>query len=1091
MRLTRIRGLLAMLLHGAAALAAGEPLPFAAPQAFALQPGEEREFAVPAPDGFRGLRIVAVEHDIDLTLRWQFADRTLASDDGDFLRTGEHLLAASVEPGQGGVLRVRSTRLGSRGGRFALQAQWLDLTDEPTALGYSADLLETEIAQRIGDRERSGRPDSVDAARQLQGLRRKLGDQAGEIRALFMLDALMRRQGRRVELIALHESSLSWLRRSGNPVAIAAAYNNIGMSHWRRGDGRRAEAPLRQALAAFDGETGSLFRAIVDSNLCLVVASRRGVDASLKCSLRNLQLSVATGDYARIAVAWNNLAGAYSLAGRSEQAAQGYLKAMEFGERSEGRAVADPQMNLGLERVAQGRYEEARELYARAEAIYRREDNQRNLALVLRHRGKLDLMLGNAAEGERSLREALAAQRRVGSSEDVVRTLMLLGELDRQRSGTVVPAAYAEAVALAEVDADPQTLAAALLRYVPALADAGQFEAAQTRLARAQELADSLGNDYLRCKVLLQRARVLLARQQAAEALKHVRQALRMARAQVLAVDLAEIHAVEAQALTALRRPREAAEAYARGIDRIERARVGILDAEARARFVATRRDLYEGQAVVLAEDALARDDEALRRESLVVVAEQRSRSLLEEIESGAVAAAPTSAEYRQLATRELDLASARWLARERGVEPVAIERMDEELRGVSSKLAALERSGRAATPQSREMAAIVESIARETAIVHYLVAAEHSYAWVAAGADTRLVRLPGRVALERLVAAARTAVAGVDGASGEYALAELCRAVWAPLRASLRAGPVLVIPDGPLYAVPWPALACGGDAVAGAGFSLLDDVEIELSPSLRVVDEIRRRRERRSAAAADSPLRVLAVVDPVYARDDARLDAAARAAAVPSSALPTLSRLVGSAREAATLRSQVAGGEVTVLEGLQATRDAFVALPLDRYRLIHLGMHGFMGTASLADSGIAFSLLDAAGRSVPGFLNARSIARLDLDADLVVLAACESAAGAAVSGEGVLGTHYAFLAAGADQVIAAVAPVPDAATSRLMEALYRQFVREHVGAARALRMAQREIRRHPQTRDPRHWAGFVVYGYGASTGTTLAGWEK
>lgn len=226
-------------------------------------------------------------------------------------------------------------------------------------------------------------------------------------------------------------------------------------------------------------------------------------------------------------------------------------------------------------------------------------------------------------------------------------------------------------------------------------------------------------------------------------------------------------------------------------------------------------------------------------------------------------------------------------------------------------------------------------------------------------------------------------------------------------------------------------------------------------------------------------PSRVLAVVDPVYGGDDARIANAAAAPRAADSALP-LARLQASGREAQTLES-LASGDVTVLSGAGADRDAFLGLPLNTYRLIHLGMHGFAGTDSLTASGIVFSLFDASGKPISGFLNARSIARLRLDADLVVVAACDSAAGASLPGEGVLGTHYAFLAAGADQVIAALTPVSDAITSQLMEALYGHIIRDGMSPSDALRSAQMEIRRSPFTRHPRYWAGFIAYGDGAA----------
>lgn len=1083
MRVTGIGGGLLAALWCAASRAAGEPLALDGELERALQPGAQIEFTLAPSPRAQGLLVQAVEHGIDLELRWQSGERQLSSNDGDFPRTGEHRLGVNLMPGQSGTVQIRATRPGSRGGRFTLRTQTRDLTNAQQARTHSADLLETEIAQRIADPLRAGEAASADAAQQLLALRQSLGDSRDAARALFLLDQLLRRQNCRAELIVQLESALPWLLAGKNADFIAAAYNNIGMSHWRLGDGRRAEAPLRQALRALDGVDGSLLKALVDGNVCLVVTSRESVGANLACSLHNRELSEATGDYARIGVAWNNVAGAYSMAGQSDKAAEGFLQAMEFGERGAGRATGDPPMNLGLERFAQGRYEEARDLYARAEAIYRREGNQRNLALVLRHRGNLRVMLGDAKQGRELLQEALSIQRRVRNSEDIVRTLLLLGELERREAHEPgVPAVFTEAVALAEIDAEPRTLAQALLRLAPAQIDTNQLDLARGTIARTQGLADALRDDYLRSRVQMQRAHLLLATGDSGAALTQVRQALRRTQTRALSVDAAQMHALEAQALAALQRLPAAAQAYALGIACIERARNSIHSAEERARFVATRRQLYEGQAVALAEYALARNEPALMREALAAVADQRSRSLHETIENRAAETTPPSENYRQLAAREVELAAARWLAQERNLPATALAAIDEDLGRVSAQLARLERSrtdiAGSVTERTPAMSEVITTLARETAIVHYAVATGHSYAWATHKDRITLVRLPGRAVLEAQIAAARRVFDG--DATAEAALSELCASVWQPLRGSFDADAVLLVADERLHVVPWSALRCAGADTGEPPQDLIEQVEITLAPSLRTADEIRRRRMSRDGGLAAGPQRALAVVDPIYYAGDERIAAPVRATARDAAAAVMLPRLAASRREAATLQRHLQEKNLTVLAGHQAARDAFLRLPLTQYRLIHLGMHGFVGPASLADSGIAFSLFDAAGKPLSGFLNARSIARLQLDADLVVLAACESAAGEMLAGEGLLGTHYAFLAAGADQVVAASAPVSDAVTSRLMEAFYRELLQSGRSPAQALRSAQQEIRADARTRHPRYWAGFVAYGYGA-----------
>jgi hypothetical protein len=78
-----------------------------------------------------------------------------------------------------------------------------------------------------------------------------------------------------------------------------------------------------------------------------------------------------------------------------------------------------------------------------------------------------------------------------------------------------------------------------------------------------------------------------------------------------------------------------------------------------------------------------------------------------------------------------------------------------------------------------------------------------------------------------------------------------------------------------------------------------------------------------------------------------------------------------------------------------------------------------------------------------------------------------------------VLGLTSAFISAGVPVVVASLWPVDDAATARLMKAFYEQLGAGQTVAA-ALRLAQAQLRRRPETAHPFYWAGFVVIGDGS-----------
>lgn len=109
------------------------------------------------------------------------------------------------------------------------------------------------------------------------------------------------------------------------------------------------------------------------------------------------------------------------------------------------------------------------------------------------------------------------------------------------------------------------------------------------------------------------------------------------------------------------------------------------------------------------------------------------------------------------------------------------------------------------------------------------------------------------------------------------------------------------------------------------------------------------------------------------------------------------------------------------------------------------------------------------------GLLTADEVARLDLEGtELVVLSACDTAAGSAVALEGVLGLRRAFAQAGARSVLSTLWAVPDRPGKLLATAFHRQLL-DGASRAEALTLAQQEVRRrYPH---PYAWGAFVLHG--------------
>jgi CHAT domain-containing protein len=103
----------------------------------------------------------------------------------------------------------------------------------------------------------------------------------------------------------------------------------------------------------------------------------------------------------------------------------------------------------------------------------------------------------------------------------------------------------------------------------------------------------------------------------------------------------------------------------------------------------------------------------------------------------------------------------------------------------------------------------------------------------------------------------------------------------------------------------------------------------------------------------------------------------------------------------------------------------------------------------------------------------------MNLDAEMVVLSACETALGREIRGEGLVGLARGFMYAGAERVVASLWQVQDRATASLMERFYRGLLQEGRSPADALRQAQLAMLSDSDGRFsfPYYWAGFVFQG--------------
>ena len=156
----------------------------------------------------------------------------------------------------------------------------------------------------------------------------------------------------------------------------------------------------------------------------------------------------------------------------------------------------------------------------------------------------------------------------------------------------------------------------------------------------------------------------------------------------------------------------------------------------------------------------------------------------------------------------------------------------------------------------------------------------------------------------------------------------------------------------------------------------------------------------------------------------------------------------------------------------------------LAQYRIVHFATHGAMAgeLKNGSEPGLILTPPEVASETDDGYLTASEIAGLKLDADWVILSACNTAAGDAPNSEALSGLARAFIYAQARAILVSHWAVDSNATVTLITSAMRQIARDKtVGRAEALRRAMLTLidSGDPVESHPAFWAPFIVVGEG------------
>jgi len=574
----------------------------------------------------------------------------------------------------------------------------------------------------------------------------------------------------------------------------------------------------------------------------------------------------------------------------------------------------------------------------------------------------------------------------------------------------------------------------------------GNLKDAEASLKKAIAIQERLGARADVAEALCALGRVCSAMGRHKLALRRYRRA--QARAESLELGDIQVRSLWGAAQAQLRRGEHAGALAAarRATERMPRL-VGKLAEEQGA----TAREQFSEIFEVGALAAFALDDP----ESLAFFLESgRARSMLELLEGRDALRAtrvPTSLQEALVTAQASERFAVRGLreARARGrlvavrASRLRVDAARTQVKEVASRIQrAVKGAARVLYPEVPTLDELQEIVVHDQALILYGLFSADAVALVVTHEDARIVDLGSA---DRIREVARAALLEDKPYVDVEALVHLGELVLAPLALGAETTRLAVSPHGILAYVPFSALA-GGREVAmipsGAALRFLTREETGMGEG------------------------VLALGDPLYGNAvRGRLADGTRGRETELSPLP------GTALEVEAI------GDLKLLRG-DATesglKKALASSP--RWRSVHLACHGHADP----DDPLLSWLAVTPDATDDGFLTALEVLGLDLNSDLVVLSACETAKGRIFQAEGVYGLTRSCLAAGAPRVIVSLWRVDDEATRALMVKFYELWSPQEgagLGTAAALEKAQAFVRSHETWAHPYYWAAWVLWG--------------
>jgi CHAT domain-containing protein len=385
--------------------------------------------------------------------------------------------------------------------------------------------------------------------------------------------------------------------------------------------------------------------------------------------------------------------------------------------------------------------------------------------------------------------------------------------------------------------------------------------------------------------------------------------------------------------------------------------------------------------------------------------------------------------------------------------------------------------------------AAVLQSaLDSATCLIEYNVTRSSSYAFVVRKGSFDIVELGRPKDVDSLAKNLRHGLRTMNDAEYLTAARRLYALLIRPVESHIAgAGRLVIVPDGPLYYLPFEVLLSRD--VSGPGDAtdfrklpyLVDRFEVSYALSGTLYSESRsgnrRNRSKGLSFAGFAPAsHELDAADPRKGKNHSA-DVACSGRESVSLFTERLGALPYSEEEVKSIAREftLSGRPGKYVSGPAATKQEFEA-DAPGNGVIHIATHGLIDEESPGSCALVFSPPPGSGSEADALLYAGEVYELRLDADLVTLSSCESGVGKLVRGEGLMAMTRGFFYAGARNVLCSLWKVYERQAGELMREFYRHVLGGEAYPT-ALRKAKLRMITSARSAHPFKWAGFELIG--------------